>query len=871
MPERPLLIFPSFERVQPPRIQMMPRGVHKPDSQRQGERLSPVFAELQSACDTRRMELQATTIGMDPEQVLVFETVGSVDDFVLAVKRITGFEWMGEVDVDDLTPDRDFFLEGREDHSLSGRLYLVMTNQQAMNQLLSLWGEFTSHPELAFQRGLGRFKELFKCLRSVRRWDVQDRLLDTQLLENWSRNLSDNPEEPVRFEAELWFRGQEQKQIASQADISRQVRELGGRVLSQCILPEIAYHGLLGELPVEAIRAVAESQSIQSILTSPIEGIVRSESIMFLRPVGQMSAGKEPIEGDFSQHTRLGQPLPSGNAVVALLDGAPVQHHQMLDGRLMLDDPDDYQSDYQANERIHGTAMASLIVHGDLSESGPALTTPLYLRPILQPDHRARGFNIGIPEVIPETVLAVDLIHRAVKRIFEGEGGDSKPTASSVRIINLSIGDFARQFDRIMSPLSRLIDWLSHRYGVLFVVSAGNHSGRIELGMDRLTFESLTPKEREKELVRHLQADAGNRRLRPPAESINALTVGSAHLDSSTVENVGQRVEPFTIPLPSPFSAFGSGYRRAIKPDLLFAGGRQWYREPLVSSNPLLIEPHHFRKPPGLQVASPGLQPGSLDATEFMCGTSHATALISRAAAGCFSTLQEVFSEFGLDIDREAHVAPLLKAMLVHGCSWGEMGERLVEILRTTHNSRELRSWIGRWMGYGLPDIQRVVECTAQRATILGYGSLNHDEGHVYNLPLPPSLSAQTQVRRLTVSLAWLTPVHSNTQKYRAARLWFDSKHDLTDKRQNADWQAVRRGTVQHEVFEGEKAIPFTDGESLKIQVNCLKDAGAFTSPVPYGIAVTLEVAEGINIAIYDEIKARIITRVQIQQQIAGQ
>ena len=118
--------------------------------------------------------------------------------------------------------------------------------------------------------------------------------------------------------------------------------------------------------------------------------------------------------------------------------------------------------------------------------------------------------------------------------------------------------------------------------------------------------------------------------------------------------------------------------------------------------------------------------------------------------------------------------------------------------------------------------------------------------------------------------MAWLTPVLSNTQKYRAARLWFEQKHDLADKRQDADWQTVRRGTVQHEVLEGKRAVPFADGDFIKIQVNCLKDAGEFTSPVPYGLVVTLEVAEGVNIAVYDEIKARIATPVQVQQRVVG-
>lgn len=63
-------------------------------------------------------------------------------------------------------------------------------------------------------------------------------------------------------------------------------------------------------------------------------------------------------------------------------------------------------------------------------------------------------------------------------------------------------------------------------------------------------------------------------------------------------------------------------------------------------------------------------------------------------------------------------------------------------------------------------------------------------------------------------------------------------------------------------------AIPFEDGESIKIKVNCRLDGGVDKNiEIPYGIAVSLEVAEGVNISIYDEIKARIATAVQIQQQ----
>ena len=204
--------------------------------------------------------------------------------------------------------------------------------------------------------------------------------------------------------------------------------------------------------------------------------------------------------------------------------------------------------------------------------------------------------------------------------------------------------------------------------------------------------------------------------------------------------------------------------------------------------------------------------------------------------------------------------------MIVHGCSWGEISERLQEILQTPDNGRHIRHWISQWLGYGIPDSARVLGCTEQRVTLLGFGQLNDEEAHLFNLPLPPSLGARLDKRRLAVTLAWLSPLAASTQRYRTTSLWFEVEGEtLVPDRKNAEWRAVRRGTVQHEIFEGERAAPITDGSSLTIKVNCRKDAARMQVPVAYGLAVSLEVAEGIDIAIYDEIRTRISSAVEIR------
>ena len=45
--------------------------------------------------------------------------------------------------------------------------------------------------------------------------------------------------------------------------------------------------------------------------------------------------------------------LPQGEPLVALLDGLPLTGHRLLDGRLIIDDPDGYEGEYQAQERVH--------------------------------------------------------------------------------------------------------------------------------------------------------------------------------------------------------------------------------------------------------------------------------------------------------------------------------------------------------------------------------------------------------------------------------------------------------------------------------------------------------------------------------------
>ena len=141
--------------------------------------------------------------------------------------------------------------------------------------------------------------------------------------------------------------------------------------------------------------------------------------------------------------------------------------HRLLNGRVTFDDPDDLDALSVVTERRHGTEMASLILHGDRNLDEPSLQRPLYVRPVLY----APGG--GVTERTQQNRLLIDTIYRAVLRMKEGDP-EGPATAPEVFLVNLSLGDEKRPFAGPMSPWGRLLDHLADRFGILFLVSAGN-------------------------------------------------------------------------------------------------------------------------------------------------------------------------------------------------------------------------------------------------------------------------------------------------------------------------------------------------------------------------------------------------------------
>jgi hypothetical protein len=542
----------------------------------------------------------------------------------------------------------------------------------------------------------------------------------------------------------------------------------------------------------------------------------------------------------------------------------PFENHELLADRLIVDDPESWTTEIPASRRFHGTAITSLIIHGDLGDGEPPLGRRIYVRPLLKP----HTWPEKIGEHIPEDELPVDLVHRAVRRLFGSAEDGACPSAC---IINLSLGDASRVFSSWLSPWAKLIDWLAWRYRVLFIVSAGNHADSLQLDIPASNIGTLSPEDLQAAVLRALANSTRNRRLLAPAESINSVTIGALHSDASTAPlQATYHLDPLANnALPSPISAHGLGYRRAIKPEVLLPGGRQIYQIPPVPQGPdAVIEPlpSPFAKP-GQTVAAPSATLGELNRTVQCRGSSNAAALATRTAAELYDVIETLRGEPGGDILDQSATAVLVKTLLVHGADWGDAGDIFDVLLRPRVGGRKIREHVSRFLGYGAIKPGYAAACTDQRVTLLGCGSLERDQAHAFSLPLPPSLSGKAAVRKLTITLAWMSPLAFGTQKYRCAQLWFGPSgyREITPDRAFYDHRAVGRGTLQHEVFSGERAAIFQDGDAIGINVNCREDAPSLQDSVTYGLAVTFEVEEGVAIPVYEEVRSRVSARVEVQ------
>lgn len=857
MTDLPFIALPAPNNVPRAGSGSGPRSqVRTPGRDRQRQRLGGRFTRLSQRLATPQglAELRNDPGSIAPERAVVFELADLPDvKKVYRALAALGFELMEE---DETTAvDADFPLlptpagRDRSDRPATHRLYFAMPGEVQLRSLVDLWDRYLRGQD--FEYGLTAWRDLFDHLSDIRPWGPEDRFSE-EAREAFAEDIVEFPDEPRRIEVELWYR----VNLADRARAARMLRErvaaLGGTVLDEREIADILYHALLVELPAQAMATLIAERD---------RGLAAVDEIMLLLPQTLSPIAMQELEPAVG---RLHEALPAVEdrvPVIALFDGMPLVGHRALSGRLVLDDPDDHDSRYEAHQRQHGTEMASIVLHGDGHAPSP-LPHRLYVRPLLVPD------GIG-SERFPSNVLAVYAMYQALQRMLVGEVGPPAVPAAApeVRIINLSLGEPKRRFAGLVSPWARLLDRFAFDFRLLILVSAGNITDRLPVPgvATMIEFEDMDAADRTSRVLSALLAEKTRRTLLSPAEAVNVVTVGARHRDAVFDGTAGpMSVDPYHVDtLPNVTSALGTGAGRAPKPEILMNGGRELVRARL-DENRLTIEPPAFAgRFFGIEAAT-AMRAGGIENYRNVFGTSPAAALATHEAARLELALRAME---GIAVTDE-HLAVVVKALLGHSAAWdADAGTLVDELAREAGLSawQHRRIEQSRLLGLGSCDTARVLAATEQRAVILFSGEIARDRTDQHDLPLPSTLSGRAEWRALTATLAWLTPVSFRHRGYRAAALGldlagFDGGQAIGGEAEpvQPDENLSGRGTLLHRRWSGDDPAIFFADQGIRLDVSCASPTDALDVTVPYALAVTIEVGAASAIDVYTEIKARI-------------
>lgn len=762
--------------------------------------------------------------------------------------RHAGLEWMGE-DYGYLSADEDEDSEELEAEA-GGQtpLYVTMPTLAGLRKVISYWQRYANGEARSAETSV--WWALFGYLKDVRPWSAKDRV-DPTVAPYLERVLERAPNQPVKLELDLWYRGDPDLRSAAQDYVIALMETLKGQVLDFALIEPIAYQAALVELPVAQVRRLIG-----------FEGpLAQADAVMRVRPQSLYQSENEEVP-------EVAHPLPGAPnvpddrpAVAALLDGYPIGNHSLLQNRLDIHEVDVTARTVPVHRRFHGTSMASLILHGDLHHQEAPLDRTLAVVPILA---APQGFNT---ECTPPNKLPLALVYRAVTALMEGLDGDD-PFAPEVVLINHSICDREAPFARRPSYWAKLLDFLSHKYQILFVVSAGNSREPfvVDTYADCDAFVGADETERQIVLLRSVERAKGRRVMLSPAESLNALTVGAVHADGSSGCPVGE-TDPFAnIGVANLGSTVGLGVNRAIKPDLVQDGGRQLV---LTETDNGVVSAWAREHPDvGQLCAAPDPNLGSTTRLARTTGTSNAAALVTRAGMRLVDVVEPLFSDDGENWNSSPSRAVVLKALLAHGCRWDQTGK----LLDTTYPGgwQRRREAISRFLGYGRCDLDRVLTADGSRITLLADDQIAPDALHEYRVPIPRAMIGNNELRRIVMTLAWSSPIDPLTQRYRGVLV------EMVDQNGKRDfWDGVksvlqpmafagRRGTLQHIVLEGTKKRAVVGDGGFFVGVQARADLAAFAKTnVPYALAITLEMAQPVRQDVFADVAARVQTKVR--------
>ncbi len=529
------------------------------------------------------------------------------------------------------------------------------------------------------------------------------------------------------------------------------------------------------------------------------------------------------------------EPPPPGAPGVVVVDSGVTSAHPLIAPALGEAAAMPRSLGDASDENGHGTMVSGLALYGDVER---CIETRSFV-PLIQL-FSARVTNAE--NLFDEERLITTQMREAIEYFHE---------SYACRVFCISLGDPRTPYSGgKVSPWASILDSLSRELNVVIVVSAGNYKHLAVDGEDPAAALTGYPA--------YLLDDAA--RIIEPATGIVVVTVGAlAHRDA-VPPGQGVHIQPIAAQgEPSPFTRSGPGLAKSIKPELVEVGGNMAFDSVLgVARNLAELSVVSMRR-------------------EYIerlfrsdCGTSFAAPRVAHMAA-------KLLGEF------PGASANLLRAFLAASARMPGAAELL------------LRDLVGdaptQLCGYGQPSLERAIESGKQRAVMFADEKLEHDQFHVFEVPIPVELLEQKGKRRIGVSLAFDPPVRHTRIDYAGVKMSFrlirgksanevaeafrsrTQGEDQVDSLLRSPWKCEMHpssskregGTLQSAWFEMRQKPRRDYGDTYFLVVRCERK-WAPVEEGPQGYAVVVTVEHSADIDIYQLVRERVRTKLRARE-----
>lgn len=504
----------------------------------------------------------------------------------------------------------------------------------------------------------------------------------------------------------------------------------------------------------------------------------------------------------------------------------------------------------------HGTAVAGIALYGDVEACNEGN--------FWQPQFWV--YNGKVMKKCPQTGNAVYNEHsletsltRAVEYFVE----------LGCRIFNLSLGNNNAPYDGMhVRGLAYILDVLSRRHNILFVVSTGNFCGSENPAVPVNSWRDEYPE--------YLLAEQSS--IIDPAPAMTVLTVGSIARHNATVDTLRfpeiYQLSPASENQPSPFTRHGPSVKGAFKPELIATGGNL--------ACPMRLENGQWRKvEKGLGVLTFNHEFVGNTIFKEVSGTSLAAPYITHLAG-------RLLNEY------PSSSANLLRAMLVnHAYLPNEVATTFPEDFRNAY--KEEKSTLNRDVardvaGYGAVNEGDLFRSSDNTVVLLSEQTIEKDTCQFFELPLPADFLRKTLgTRELTVTLAYSPAVRTTRSEYLATKISFclvkgssldevqkhfnqakkaeaETRNDDAVANRDISAQQRNRGTVQSSRWTFKKRNPDEKWFVVVIRQDREWNHPDVLDEEPYALVVTVADRDNENAQLYTQIQALIAQQAEARE-----